>query len=335
MPSSSQGFVPRGSRATSRASAAASTSVASRPNRRSSSATHWSRRPGGVSTSARRARPRAASSASIRPAWTVLPRPTSSASSTRVASPPTTASAGSSWYASRSMRAPAAACRPSRGCVAQAARARTRRPRAPARRGAGRGAPAAAAGRTDGAARTRGARERGTGQPGAALRSFVTLDARDAPDAAAHPHELARHEIRVHFLHRLRRRTWRFSRVGGAEGPPFGVSRPGEAEKGQGGCQGQEALGSPPIREKRGGTDPTRAPPRETRASRAASRTTARAGRTTGERRAPARSGRRGGRRRAPRLPARAARARCRSGRWTPARRRTAPRRRAARPMTA
>ena len=70
----------------------------------------------------------------------------------------------------------------------------------------------------------------------------VASDARDAPVAAAHPHELARHEIRVHFLHRLRRPAWRFSPVGGAGGPPFGVSRPGELEQGQGGCQGLGAL---------------------------------------------------------------------------------------------
>mgnify|MGYP006201353701 CR=1 FL=1 len=90
------GLTPAGSAAAARASAAASTIAASMRNRSRSSSRHWSRRPAGVSTSTRASGSRASSSATMRPAWIVLPSPTSSARRKRHARPRVIASAGSS-----------------------------------------------------------------------------------------------------------------------------------------------------------------------------------------------------------------------------------------------
>ena len=72
-----------------------------RPKRTRISCSHWrSSGPGGQTIRMRCARRRTSSSAAIRPAWMVLPKPTPSASSSRGRTMSSARSSGTRWYGS-------------------------------------------------------------------------------------------------------------------------------------------------------------------------------------------------------------------------------------------
>ena len=101
------GFAPTARVRSKSRIAGRSRTATGRSNRVVSSPAQAPRRAAGARINARSTSPRARSSASTNPAWMVLPRPTASASSTRL-TPPRTASAGESCHGSRSTRAPRA-----------------------------------------------------------------------------------------------------------------------------------------------------------------------------------------------------------------------------------
>ena len=166
-----------------------------------SSVAQSARTAAGARISARLTSPRARSSASTSPAWTVLPRPTASASSSRVA-PPSTASAGASCHGSRSIRADRAVHRWCSGHDSDSAW--IARPdhdlASPPCRPPGHGRLHAIEGPQQRRCALRVGDLRGV--EGHDLGAAEAAGSADVPALSARPHEGPRHQRRSHFLHR-------------------------------------------------------------------------------------------------------------------------------------